>query len=77
LPTTPTMASRWGLWIRDLSRALRVAARLEVGQVFVNDLAGNVEAPSGGYKQGGYGRDEGFEAMKEYTRLKSVMIRLA
>ena len=65
-----------GLWTTDVSRALRVSARLEAGQVFVNDWTGNVEAPFGGYKQSGYGREKGFEALYEYTRLKSVMIRV-
>lgn len=66
-----------GLWTRDLSRAHRVAARLEAGQVFVNDWTGNVEVPFGGYKQSGYGREKGFEALNDYTRLKSVMVRLS
>ena len=66
-----------GLWTRDVSRAHRVAARLEAGQVFVNDwLSGTVEQPFGGYKQSGYGREKGIEALHHYTQLKSVTIRL-
>ncbi len=66
-----------GLWTRDISRAHRVAARLEAGQVFVNDwIAGGIEQPFGGYKQSGYGREKGVEALQHYTQLKSVTIRL-
>jgi aldehyde dehydrogenase (NAD+) len=66
-----------GLWTRDISRAHRVAARLEAGQVFVNDwIAGGVEMPFGGYKQSGYGREKGIEALHHYTQLKSVTIKL-
>jgi aldehyde dehydrogenase (NAD+) len=66
-----------GLWTRDVSRAHRVAARLEAGQVYVNDwIAGAIEMPFGGYKQSGYGREKGIEALHHYTQLKSVTIRL-
>jgi aldehyde dehydrogenase (NAD+) len=66
-----------GLWTRDISRAHRVAARLEAGQVYVNDwIAGGIEMPFGGYKQSGYGREKGIEALHHYTQLKSVTIRL-
>ena len=66
-----------GLWTRDISRAHRVAARLEAGQVYVNDwIAGGIEMPFGGYKQSGYGREKGIEALHHYTQLKSVTIKL-
>jgi aldehyde dehydrogenase (NAD+) len=66
-----------GLWTRDISRAHRVAARLEAGQVYVNDwIAGGIEMPFGGYKQSGYGREKGIEALQHYTQLKCVSIRL-
>ncbi len=66
-----------GIWTRDLRRAHRVAARLEAGQVFVNEyFAGGVETPFGGYKMSGYGREKGIEALHHYTQLKCVTIRL-
>ena len=66
-----------GIWTRDLARAHRVAARLEAGQVYVNEwMAGGVETPFGGYKQSGIGREKGFEALHHYTQLKCVTIRL-
>lgn len=66
-----------GLWTQNLSRAHRVAGRLEAGQVFVNEYqAGGVETPFGGYKQSGYGREKGIEALHCYTQLKCVTIKL-
>ena len=66
-----------GIWTRDLARAHRVAARLEAGQVYVNEwMAGGVETPFGGYKQSGIGREKGLEALHHYTQLKCVTIRL-
>jgi len=66
-----------GIWTRNLSRAHRVAARLEAGQIYVNEYqAGGVETPLGGYKQSGYGREKGLEALHHYTQLKCVTIRL-
>ncbi len=66
-----------GLWTRDVSRALRVADRLEAGQVYVNTwLAGGIETPFGGYKQSGYGREKGVEALHHYTQVKCVTVAL-
>jgi aldehyde dehydrogenase (NAD+) len=66
-----------GIWTRDLGRALRVSARLEAGQIYVNEYqAGGVETPLGGYKQSGYGREKGLEALHHYTQLKCVTIRI-
>jgi aldehyde dehydrogenase (NAD+) len=66
-----------GIWTRDLSRAHRVAAALEAGQIYINEYqAGGVETPLGGYKQSGYGREKGIEALHHYTQLKCVTIRL-
>jgi aldehyde dehydrogenase (NAD+) len=66
-----------GIWTSNLSRAHRVAARLEAGQVYVNEWqAGMIETPLGGYKQSGYGREKGMEALRSYTQLKSVTVKL-
>lgn len=66
-----------GVWTRDLSRAHRVASRLEVGQVFVNEyFAGGVETPFGGVKNSGFGREKGVEGALEYTQVKTVTVRL-
>ena len=61
----------------SVGRALRVAARLEAGQIYVNEYqSGGVETPLGGYKQSGYGREKGLEALHHYTQLKCVTIKL-
>jgi aldehyde dehydrogenase (NAD+) len=66
-----------GIWTRDLARAHRVAARLEAGQIYVNEyMAGGVETPLGGYKLSGYGREKGIEALYNYTQVKCVTVRL-
>jgi betaine-aldehyde dehydrogenase len=63
------------LWTNDLRRALRVARRVESGVLSVNSHSSvHVEAPFGGYKQSGIGRDLGMAAMDGYTELKNVYV---
>lgn len=67
-----------GLWTTDLARAHRVAARLEAGQVFINDWNyDGVEVTFGGYKMSGYGREKGWEALADYSQVKSVIATLS
>jgi acyl-CoA reductase-like NAD-dependent aldehyde dehydrogenase len=66
-----------GLQTRDVARAHRVAARLDAGIVWVNDWAMLDPAmPFGGVKHSGFGRENGPEALNDYTRTKSVLISL-
>jgi aldehyde dehydrogenase (NAD+) len=66
-----------GIWTSNLSRAHRVAAQLEVGQVFVNEyFAGGVETPFGGYKRSGIGREKGIEALDHFCQVKAITVRL-
>src|SRR4051794_20561463 len=63
-----------GVFTRDLSAAHRLARRLEAGQIQINPYpAGGVEAPFGGYKRGGMGREKGLEALRHYTQTKTVI----
>ena len=66
------------LWTQSLSRAHRLAAEVEAGQVFVNTYGagGGVELPFGGFKKSGYGREKSMEALDEYTQTKTVVIKL-
>src|SRR5262249_59012904 len=63
------------LWTNDLRRALRVARRVESGVLSVNSHSSvHVEAPFGGFKQSGLGRDLGMGAMEGYTEVKNVYV---
>jgi aldehyde dehydrogenase (NAD+) len=66
-----------GIWTRDGGRQLRMAKRVQSGQVFINNYGagGGVELPFGGYKSSGYGREKGFEALYGFTTVKTVAIR--
>ena len=66
-----------GVWTKDGARQLRMARRLQCGQVFINNYGagGGVELPFGGVKSSGYGREKGFEALYGFTTLKTVAIR--
>lgn len=64
------------VWTANAARANRVALRLQAGQIYVNDyMPVNVEAPFGGYKQSGYGREKGLAALHDYTQVKAVISR--
>jgi betaine-aldehyde dehydrogenase len=72
-------ASPYGLsgsvWTNDLRRALRVARAVESGVLSINSHSSvHVEAPFGGFKCSGLGRDLGMAAMEGYTELKNVYI---
>ena len=63
-----------GLWTRDAARAHRVSRRLAAGTVWVNTYrAIDWRVPFGGYKQSGLGRENGLEALREYTQVKAVV----
>jgi betaine-aldehyde dehydrogenase len=63
------------IWTNDLNRALRLARRIESGVLSINSHSSvHVEAPFGGFKQSGIGRDLGMAAMEGYTELKNVYI---
>ncbi len=66
-----------GVWTRDGGRQLRMARKLQCGQVFINNYGagGGIELPFGGVKHSGHGREKGFEALYGFSALKTVAIR--
>uniref|UniRef100_A0A673AXA7 10-formyltetrahydrofolate dehydrogenase n=1 Tax=Sphaeramia orbicularis TaxID=375764 RepID=A0A673AXA7_9TELE len=64
-----------GVFTRDISKALYVSERLNAGTVFVNTYnKTDVASPFGGFKQSGFGKDLGQEALNEYLKTKAVTI---
>jgi betaine-aldehyde dehydrogenase len=66
-----------GLWTQDLSRAHRMAHEMRSGMVWINCYKRvHPGSPFGGVGLSGYGREMGFEAMREYTHVKSVWVNV-
>jgi betaine-aldehyde dehydrogenase len=66
-----------GLWTGNLQRAHRVARDLHAGMVWINSYKRvNPGSPFGGVGPSGYGREMGFDAMREYTQVKSVWVNV-
>jgi len=63
-----------GVWSSDPERAKRVARRLRTGQVEINGGAFNANAPFGGYKQSGIGRENGIYGLEEFLEIKSLQL---
>ena len=63
------------IWCRDIGRALRVARAVDTGMLSINTSSSvHVEAPFGGMKQSGTGREQGMVALDHYSELKTVFI---
>ncbi|MGW1882366.1 aldehyde dehydrogenase family protein [Streptomyces sp. NPDC001970] len=61
------------VWSGDAARAFRVARRLRAGGVGVNTIGRNMEAPFGGFKKSGVGRDVGSYALHAYSELQAIV----
>ncbi|MFE2067207.1 aldehyde dehydrogenase family protein [Streptomyces sp. NPDC059467] len=75
--------TRYGLtatvWTQDITRAIRLARRVQAGQIAVNTLGdggpgGAIGAPFGGYKHSGFGRSMGPDYLEDRPQLKCVVI---
>ena len=63
------------IWTRDIGRALRVARAVETGMLSINSSSSvHIEAPFGGMKASGIGREQGMAALEHYSEYKSVFI---
>lgn len=66
-----------GIYTQDITKALRLARDIDVGQVYINEyFAGGVEVPFGGNKKSGFGREKGLEALRNYCKIKSIAARI-
>jgi len=62
-----------GVWTQDVNKAFEVAKRFRAGTVWINDWHRlRSDAPFGGYKQSGVGRELGRHSLDEYTQVKHV-----
>ena len=63
------------VWSKDEARAQRVARRIRAGQIDINGGAFNMNAPFGGYKQSGHGREAGVYGLEEFLEYKSLQLK--
>lgn len=64
-----------GVWTRDVSRAHRMTRALDAGTIWINTYRTSVaQAPAGGTKASGFGRERGWPGLLEYMHTKNVMI---
>lgn len=66
-----------GIWTQNANRATRVARQVRAGQVYVNayGAGGGIELPFGGMKKSGHGREKGFEALYDFSTLKTLVFK--
>src|SRR5207245_2838839 len=66
------------IWSRDIGKALRTAKAVQSGVLSINSNASvHTEAPFGGYKMSGIGRELGMHALELYTELKNIYVDLS
>ncbi len=66
-----------GVFTKNFSDAHRLARQIDAGQVYINEyFAGGVSVPFGGNKKSGFGREKGLEALRSYSKIKSISARI-
>jgi aldehyde dehydrogenase (NAD+) len=66
-----------GIYTQDISRALRLARQIQAGSIWINGWwMGGVQAPTGGMKDSGIGRERGLAGIRNYLQIKNVAIRI-
>ncbi|MBN8233823.1 aldehyde dehydrogenase family protein [Halobacillus kuroshimensis] len=67
-----------GIWTKDVSRAHKLAEKVKAGQIFINNYGagGGIQMPFGGYGKSGFGREKGLEALRNYTQLKNIALKI-
>lgn len=67
-----------GIWTKDIQRAHRLAHAIRAGTIWINSYRTlSFNTPFGGYKMSGVGRENGIEAVNEYTETKSIWVELS
>jgi betaine-aldehyde dehydrogenase len=64
-----------GVWSKDEARAQKVARRMRAGQIDINGAPFNMNAPFGGFKQSGHGREAGKYGLEEFLEYKSLQLK--
>jgi acyl-CoA reductase-like NAD-dependent aldehyde dehydrogenase len=65
------------VWSKNIDKALTAIRKIKAGRCWVNTtLAGGPEAPIGGFKQSGWGRETGMYGVEEYTQVKSIHVAI-
>lgn len=63
------------VWTSDVGRAHQMAEQMQAGQVYINDyMPVGPEAPFGGYKNSGFGREKGLASLHDYTQVKTIIV---
>ncbi|MFC4025223.1 aldehyde dehydrogenase [Oceanobacillus longus] len=67
-----------GIWTENIKKAHRVANEIQAGTIWINTYRSTAaQAPFGGFKSSGYGKERGEEALYEYTQVKNIMVNLS
>lgn len=67
-----------GVYTRSFAAAHQLARDIDAGQIFINEyFAGSIAVPFGGNRRSGFGREKGLEALRSYSRIKSVAARIS
>jgi acyl-CoA reductase-like NAD-dependent aldehyde dehydrogenase len=67
-----------GVYTRNIDAAMKLGEKLRVGQIWINSfwVGLDVEFPFGGFKQSGFGREKGLEALNAYQQIKNICVRI-
>lgn len=74
LANNSTYGLHGAVWSASSERALAFARRVRTGQIDVNGAAYNPQAPFGGYKRSGFGREMGHQGLEEFFEIKSIQV---
>lgn len=67
-----------GIWTSNLQKAHNLADKIQAGTIWINTYRTTAaQAPFGGFKMSGYGKERGYHALLEYTQVKNVMVNLS